>query len=454
MEGLSISQFPGLQLGNVCRNSRFVKIINNIVANPSGSIPQHSNGWSETKSSYAFLANKQVKLKNLESAIQSYGKHQLRDMKKVLIAHDFCQISYPTLKGTAGLGYLSTKESLGIVSYNSLAISPSGTPLSLVYQETFTRTIENYGKSNNRHTKKYEDKESYYWYKGMDALNKSLDVDTHKIHIADREADIYELFFIGESVNSDLLIRSTYDRKLDSNDYLWQHLESKSSNAEVIIKIPEAHTTNKVEITVSIKYEKVTILKPANNKSKRESIELTAILLQQVSPKQEWQKELVEWKLLTSLEILELADALQCVEWYCYRWLIERFHFVLKSGTEIEKLQLEEVKRLQRAIHLYSIAAMEIMKLTYLARATPEESCELVLTKEQWAVLYMLRLKTNKLPNDPPTVGEVVKWIGGLGGHLGRKSDGPPGLKVIWRGYRKLMTAVELYKILPIPKTG
>ena len=454
MEGLTLTDFPCLQLGNTCRNNRFIKIINNIVAKPSGSIPQQCENWYETKATYHFLGNKQVKLKKIESAIQSHGRHELGATKKVLIVHDFCQISYSTLKATAGLGYLSTKESLGIVSYNSLAITPTGTPISLVYQETFTRPIENYGKSNDRHTKKFEDKESYYWYKGMSALNKTLDCAIHKIHIADREADIYEFFFIGEEVNSDLLIRSTYDRKLDYNDYLWQHLDSTSIVAEVKIRIPEAHTANRVEIMVSIKYAKVKIRRPENSKSKRESVELTGILLQQISPKQEWQKELVEWKLLTSLQILQLTDALQCIEWYCYRWLIERFHFVLKSGTEIEKLQLEEVTRLQKAIHLYSMAAIELMKLTYLARATPEESCELVLTKEQWAVLYMLRLKTDKLPSKPPTLGEAVNWIGGLGGHLGRRSDGNPGLKVIWQGYRKLMTAVEIYEIMPKIKSG
>jgi Transposase Tn5 dimerisation domain/Transposase DNA-binding len=454
MEWLTLSDFPSLYLGDKRRDSRFVSIINNVVSKPSGSIPQQCYSWYQTKSVYNFLGNKQVRLKKIESAVHSHGKHLLGNIKKVLIAHDFSQISYANLQQTEGLGYLNKKESLGIVSFNSLAISPEGTPLSLVYQETFVRPIENYGKSNDRKKIKYEDKESFYWQKGMSALNKSLDSDIHKIHIADREADIYELFLIGKEANSDLLIRSTHDRKLDCNDYLWQHLDKTSVIAEAKIKIPQAHTTNKVEITVSIKYKKVTILKPANSKSTCASVELTGILLQQVSPKQDWQQEIVEWKLLTTLEILQMADALQCVQWYCYRWLIERFHYVLKSGTEVEKLQLEEATRLQKAIHIYSIAAIQLMKLTYLARATPEESCELVLTRDQWAVLYMLRTKKKELPNEPPTIEEAVKWIGGLGGHLGRKSDGPPGLKVIWRGYRQLMTAVEMYEVLQNRQTG
>ena len=38
------------------------------------------------------------------------------------------------------------------------------------------------------------------------------------------------------------------------------------------------------------------------------------------------------------------------------------------------------------------------------------------------------------------TIGEAVALIGKLGRHLGRKSDGPPGGEVVWRGTRKLET--------------
>ena len=456
MKGLSLLDFPELHLGNKKRNARFVSIINNVVSNPSGSIPQHSNGLYEAKATYNLLGNKQVKLSSIESAVQSHGSSQLADLKKVLVIHDFCFISYNGLKETKNLGYLNTKDSRGIISYNSIAVRTDGLPLSLLYQKTFNRAIEDYGKSADRNAKEFEDKESYHWHKGITATNSSLKSDTHRIHISDRESDIYDLFFFGGEPNCDLLLRSIHDRKLDNNDYLWQHLEQTISMGEVRIPIPKNRTAQLEEITVSIKFKKVTITRPSNSKSKLESVQLTAILLQQVSPQLEWQKELVEWKLLTSLEVLNLVDALQCVKWYCFRWLIERFHFVLKSGTKIEKLQLEEAKRLQKAIHIYSIAAMQLMKLTYLARITPEVSCELVLTREQWMVLYMLTFKNKnmQLPIEPPTMEEAVKWIGKMGGHLGRKSDGMPGLEVIWRGYRKLMTSMEVYYVMTKVNSG
>ena len=46
------------------------------------------------------------------------------------------------------------------------------------------------------------------------------------------------------------------------------------------------------------------------------------------------------------------------------RWLIGRFHYVLRSGTKIEELQLRSAESLQRAIMVYSMAAFRVMQLS------------------------------------------------------------------------------------------
>ncbi|MBC7887343.1 MAG: hypothetical protein H7Z13_05595 [Ferruginibacter sp.] len=59
---------------------------------------------------------------------------------------------------------------------------------------------------------------------------------------------------------------------------------------------------------------------------------------------------------------------------------IERFHYVLKSRTKIEEVQLEKASSLQKAIPVYSIAAMRIMQLVYQSRERFNVSCEVLLT--------------------------------------------------------------------------
>ena len=60
----------------------------------------------------------------------------------------------------------------------------------------------------------------------------------------------------------------------------------------------------------------------------------------------------------------------------------------------------------------------------------------------------MLVHRSNDIPLQPPSLSEAVMWIGRLGGHLGRKSDGPPGLKTVWLGYQRVCDAANVYELL------
>ena len=88
------------------------------------------------------------------------------------------------------------------------------------------------------------------------------------------------------------------------------------------------------------------------------------------------------------------------------------------------------------------------MQLTYQSRATPEASCEVILTQDEWQALYLTINKTASLPSTTPTLAQAAKWIGRLGGHLGRKSDGPPGLKTIWLGYMRLQDMAAMFRLI------
>jgi len=447
MHHVTIKDFPQLNLGDIRRNERFVSIINNVSNNPGSSIPGQNAGWYSTKATYEFYKNEDVSLNELEQIISSYGRSQVSGSNSVLIAHDFCQISYND-RAAEGLGYLANKDGRGIIAFNSIAISTSGVPLALLYQHNFIRKLEDVGKANQRAATPFEDKESYHWYNGITKTNEFLGNSIHRIHIADREADIYELFFCAYQENTDLLIRAKHNRKIKDKSLLWDAVGAEPVAATTTLIIPDKTGKKTAEIEVDIRYHQIEILRPKGSSNQYESVTMSAIELKQTSARQDWQEEELHWKLLTTLPVKGVADALQCVKWYCYRWLIERFHYVLKSGTQIEELQLKKASSLQKAIHVYSIAAMRMMQLAYQSRQTPDISCELVLTKDQWIVLYMLIHKSAKLPSQPPTLAQAALWIGKLGGHLGRKSDGPPGLKVIWTGYRRLIDAVKTYQIL------
>jgi hypothetical protein len=447
MHKITIQDFPSLDLGDKRRNERLVTIINNVINQPGSSIPKQNESWSDTKATYEFFKNEEVSIEALQKAVSTYGASLVGDVNQILIAHDFTDISYDDLK-SEGLGYVSGGLNQGIGLYNSIAISDTGIPISLIYQQSFLRPWEELGKAKQRKSRPFEDKQSYYWYQGIRAVNEILGNEIRKIHIADREADIYELFFYQYETNTDLLIRAVHNRNIEGQTKIWDKVKEQQGQGKLELDIPDRTGKKRKGIEVELRYCSVEILRPWSSKNKYESVEMTAIELTQVSPKQEWQEQILQWKLLTTIEVNTPEQGMECVKLYCYRWLIERFHYVLKSGTKIEELQLHQASSLQKAIHVYSIAAMKIMQLVYQSRETPNVSCEVVLTKELWSVLYILTHKTANLPQIPPTLGEAVQWIGRLGGHLGRKSDGPPGLKTVWLGYQRICDAASALSII------
>ena len=351
-----------------------------------------------------------------------------------------------------GLGYLDSKLGRGIMCHSSIAVSTEGLPLSLIHQHTWVRPLENLEQSEKvKQARKFEDKESYRWYRGIAQVNKLLNTEIKKVHIADREADMYELFFCAYEPNTELLIRSHYNRSLPDGSHLWEAVGATAAKGEITLSIPDAKGRKSIPVTAEVRYQSVEILRPSRSKASYESVELTAIEIKQTDNDS---TDTIHWKLLTTLEVKDLNDVLKYIKWYTYRWLIERFHYVLKSGTKIEELQLKQASSLQKAIALYSIAGFRIMQLVYQSRTHPEASCELVLTRAQWHVLYVLIHHSNDIPEQPPSLAQAVMWIGRLGGHLGRKSDGPPGLKTTWLGYQRICDAANVYEQLIEIKFG
>jgi len=63
------------------------------------------------------------------------------------------------------------------------------------------------------------------------------------------------------------------------------------------------------------------------------------------------------------------------------------------------------------------------------------------------------RAKIDKFPSKLPTVRQAVRWIAQLGGFLGRKSDGEPGITAIWRGWQRLQDLSDTWYLVVNGKT-
>lgn len=431
--------------------SRLVKTAVLLAEKPHATIPEACGNWSETKGAYRLLSNDKM---SQEAVIMSHRLQTIERMKEhkiVLDIQDTTTLDYTQHPNIAGMGLCTTSEKTkGILAHSSLAVTTSGCPLGLLYQKFWTRDPEERGKRHQRKNLPIEEKESYKWLDALDHSLKDIPSDIMVVTVCDREADIYDFFNKAISEEKPLLIRATRDRKLSEEDkYLLSEVESSPIAGEIVVNIPR-DTKNKLkprEARLSVQFCPVTIKPPKHRRSDKTLTNLTlySILVKEINPPDGIDS--IHWLLLTTLPVTTVEEAVEKVSWYTQRWKIERYHLTLKSGCKVEELQLETLERLQNALAVYSIIAWRILWITYEARETPEAPCTVVLQDHEWKALYCM---VNKVPvptKTTPTLKEAVLLIAKLGGFLARKSDGDPGVIVLWRGMSRLSDIAQFYLI-------
>lgn len=109
-------------------------------------------------------------------------------------------------------------------------------------------------------------------------------------------------------------------------------------------------------------------------------------------------------------------------------------------------MQLSAIDRIERALALFMVVAWRVTYLMRLGRTCPDLDASLFFDADEIRGAHLLTKK--KMPTAPPTLNEVVRLIAQVGGFLGRKSDGEPGAKTIWRGLDQVMTAAETLRAL------
>ena len=154
----------------------------------------------------------------------------------------------------------------------------------------------------------------------------------------------------------------------------------------------------------------------------------------------------VRWVLLTSKPVETFEEACRMVKLYLRRWDIEVFHRVLKTGCRVEQIQLKTVEALLKTLMIYSVIAWRILYLTHLGRHSPELPCGTVFSEGEWKATCAVVKRP--VTAGEPTIGEFIKIVGKLGGHPGRKSDGPPGPQSIWRGMARVRDFGQAWQVM------
>lgn len=418
-------EFKDLDLGDARRTRRLIKLVDDLSAQPTGSIPVACGGWAETKAAYRLLDNPATDWREILEVHTQQTIKRMQGQPVVLCVQDTTEADFTSQPGIAGLGRLSYDAQHGMFAHPTLAMTPSGLVLGATDCWMWARKPKG----------QPDIKESIRWVEGYTIVADLAETvpGSRLVYITDREGDIRAVMNTAAERDypADYLIRSKHNRKTSMGDKLWDRVGGGEAEGELEFTMPAAPDRPARLVRQTLYRERVTL--PVRKGAP--VVTVTAILAREENPPVG--EEPIEWKLLTNRTAETLEDIVQLIDWYRRRWLIEILFRIWKSGCKIESLQLGSMERLERALVIYLIIAWRILSLVTWGRDCPDLPCDVVFDIEEWQAAWIVAHRSPP-PDAPPPLGQMVRLIAGFGGFLGRKHDGHPGPKAIWEGMQKV----------------
>lgn len=436
----AIEQFGAVELGDMRRTERALEMAECMARRPGDSLPKQMTDWRGQKGAYRLLDNKAVTLEALSVSHWEQTRKRARQMgDTVLMVQDITEIDYSSHKATQGLGPIGDHRGRGLLAHNTLAVSADDKHvLGLAYQQVWTRVDVNYKQTETKAQRhKRADKQSARWIKAVQEIG-SAPAGVRWVHVGDRECDIFDFFQAVIATGSDFCIRILQNRRVEDwvegdPHYLITALREVEALGYRSLEVAAKPGQKKRTAHLAISWQQVTLCSPRNRPGPKTMLTAWAIRTWEPDPPPD--VEAIEWLLLTSVAVETLADALERIDWYTYRWIVEEYHSCLKTGCAIEKSQLQHGDRLQRLLGFLAILAVRLLQLRDWSRTKPNL---LALKVVQPVLVQIMAYQTHSNPNTM-TVKQFWDAVASVGGFPGRISDGQPGWKRLWHGWLRLL---------------
>lgn len=438
------TNFGACEFGDQRRTDRLIKIVNNMITKPEGSIPEQNVEWSDVKAAYRFFSNENVDFENVAE------KHwqQTRETKpgRYLMICDTTDIDHFSHKATTGLGILGDGVGRGMQLHSCLMFDSGekqivGTAGALIYYR------KHKPKNETRAARLARDRESDVWGDLADSIGAAPE-GSQWIHVWDRGGDNFEAMCHLKLIGNDWIIRaSKLNRGVIHENGQVVHLKQAVENAE-LLGTYELHLRSREGVAARTAQMEVSVVKVIYPPPKLNSnwvkqcgikqLTMHAVVVREVGAEKGVTP--ICWTLLTSLAVNSFRDAWQVVEDYEHRWQIEEYHKVIKSGCSVEQHSLRTADRLEPLIGVISIVGTRLLQLKLIGRNQPDAKA-VKHVPASW--LKCLKLARPKMMLTDLSVYEFFREIAKLGGFLGRKHDGEPGWITIWRGYQKMQSLLD-----------
>ena len=340
----------------------------------------------------------------------------------------------------------------GLHLHSTLAVTPGGLPLGVV--DARFDALPGPDEPSTAQTRKTE-----RWLEGYRccaALGRDLGPG-RVVCVMDRPAgDVFEIFAARRTEpDADLLVHARGNRRVAAVDAsggtgpvqsLPRTLQAAPALGTITVAIdrltarsrrtaPGAALAVRSQAALVVRSQTVELAPTGGTHRGRPPIRLQAVMVEEertpggATP--------LRWLLLTTLAADNLDACKTVVGYYAWRWRMEDWQRILKSGCKEQELGQYPDDEVARAVAVNLVIAWRLQLMTLLDRDQPEGTPEILFSDLE---IMVLRGYTVQLRYPPPdTLAAAVLNLARLGGHVHRTGGPSPGIRVMWRGYATLV---------------
>jgi hypothetical protein len=441
-------EFGACELGDLRRTRRLIRYARQMAEKPDASTPRQTEGWSECKAVYRLFDCPEVTFEAVTAA------HYERTLKlapgKYLVISDTTEVDYGYKSEREGLGSLTATHRRGFFLHSALVVDPETREvMGMGAQELWARPQ---GKKKRVHRVACPKRptESEVWGRVMDRVQVTGG-RVQLVHVCDRGADNFDVFaHLHEKGDSWVIRAAQLTRKVRIADKPLVKLGEVMRSAPLLgtYQVHVAANCNQTArwAQVEVRALSVTLVRPREGSTAfvldhhiRE-LPTNVVQVQEIDPPKNTTP--LQWALYTRESVSSFNACLRVIEYYEQRPIVEEYHKCLKTGLQIEERQYDSADRLRPVIGVICVQAVRLLQLRHVARQAPETPARKLVPPEWQEVLG----KVLRNPRPLNTVRDFIRGVASLGGFLGRKSDGEPGWKTIWRGLETLLVALRGFR--------
>lgn len=436
--------FGTCELGDVRRNRRLIKLAQQVAARPDGSTPEQTESWGDCKAAYRLFNQEDVTFDAIIAPHCQQTREACKPGDVKLIINDTTEIDYGPKRKATGLGPTGNGSGRGFFLHSALMLDAAdGRTDGLAGQILFHRKPKKKrGAKNTR--RRSADRESVVWGNLVDQVGPAPS-GVKWVHVNDRGSDDFEVFSRIQAVGNTCVIRAArLNRHVETVDGRGMSLKKLLDTLPLQdvrkLKVPAKAAEPERMAMLELRFSELRMPVPKvltpwlKEHRPAGSLTLWVAELREKNPPQGIKG--LHWVLYTMEQVTTIAQADLVIEWYNRRPTVEDYHKAFKTGCHVQERYYETSERLERVTALLSVVAVRLMQMKSAALETPERPAR-ELAPVQW--VRLVQTARRKPVNDEMTIREFIRALGGLGGHLGRKSDGEPGWITVWRGFEKLM---------------